>query len=74
MNYQEITKHIRRKYYQYSPTLVYITGGQVFVVLNQVPMTNRCRRVHCGSIQSVLDEARSDKATLNKIYLQGTTA
>ena len=73
-DYQKITKHVRRKYYQYSPTLVHITGGQVYVILNQVPMSNHSHKVYCGSIQSVLDEARSDKATLNKIYLQGTIA
>ncbi len=71
-DYQKITKHVRRKYYQYSPTLVHITGGQVYIVLNQVPMSNKSHKVYCGSIQSVLDEARSDKATLNKIYLLNT--
>jgi len=58
-DYQKITKHVRRKYYQYSPTLVHITGGQVYVILNQVPMSNHSHKVYCGSIQSVLDEAQT---------------
>jgi len=70
MNYQKITKHVRRKYYQYSPTLVHITGGQVYVILNQVPMSNKSHKVCCGSIQSVLDEACSERSVLSKIYLQ----
>jgi len=73
MNHQKITKHIRRKYYQYSPTLVHITGGQVYVILNQVPMSNHSHKVYCGSIQSVLDEACSERSVLSKIYLQGAT-
>ena len=73
MNDQKITKHIRRKYYQYSPTLVHITGGQVYVILNQVPMSNHSHKVYCGSIQSVLDEACSERSVLSKIYLQGAT-
>ena len=72
MNYQKITKHVRRKYCQYSPTLVHITGGQVYVILNQVPMSNKSHKVYCGSIQSVLDEASSERSVLNKIYLLNT--